>query len=179
MAQGSTINTVVVSSSALPTGAATSANQTTIIGHVDGIEGLLTTIDADSGNISTKIDTLAGAVSGTEMQVDVLTIPTAFGKALTYVPVAQGAAGTTVLAAASPDNKHKIMGASLTLSVLGTLKFLDGTGDLTGAMDIAATGGFVWPTSMLPYQQTATNSALSITTTLGAAKGVVIILTEA
>lgn len=37
---------------------------------------LLTTIDADTSNLSTKIDTIAGAVSGTEMQVDVLTMPT-------------------------------------------------------------------------------------------------------
>jgi len=36
-------------------------------------DALLTTIDADTSNISTKIDTVAGAVSGTEMQVDVLT----------------------------------------------------------------------------------------------------------
>lgn len=77
------IGDVDVVSSALPTGASTSANQTTLIGHVDGIETLigttnttLGTIDADTGNISTKIDTLAGAVSGTEMQVDVLTMPT-------------------------------------------------------------------------------------------------------
>ncbi len=35
-------------------------------------DALLTTIDADTSNISTKIDTLAGAVSGTEVQVDVL-----------------------------------------------------------------------------------------------------------
>ncbi len=47
---------------------ATAANQTTIIGHVDGIEGLLTTIDADTS-------TLAAAVAGTEVQVDVLTLP--------------------------------------------------------------------------------------------------------
>ena len=52
----------------LPSGASTSANQSTIIGHVDGVEGLLTTIDADTG-------TIAGAVSGTEMQVDVVTLP--------------------------------------------------------------------------------------------------------
>jgi hypothetical protein len=39
-------------------------------------DALLTTIDADTGNISTKIDTIAGAVSGTEVQVDVLTMPT-------------------------------------------------------------------------------------------------------
>lgn len=43
---------VTIGSSALPTGAATAANQTTIIGHVDGIEGLLTTIDADTSNLS-------------------------------------------------------------------------------------------------------------------------------
>lgn len=36
----------------LPTGASTSANQTTIIGHLDGVEGLLTTIDADTSNLS-------------------------------------------------------------------------------------------------------------------------------
>lgn len=42
----------VVTSSALPTGAATSAKQDTIIGHVDGIEALLTTIDADTSNLS-------------------------------------------------------------------------------------------------------------------------------
>lgn len=59
----------------LPSGAATSANQTTIIGHLDGVEGLLTTIDTDTSNVSTKIDTIAGAVSGTEVQVDVLTLP--------------------------------------------------------------------------------------------------------
>ena len=57
------------------TGYATSAKQDTIIGHLDGVEGLLTTIDADTGNVSTKIDTIAGAVTGTEMQVDVLTMP--------------------------------------------------------------------------------------------------------
>ena len=59
---------VTISASALPTGAATAANQTTIIGHVDGIETLLGTIDADTS-------TLAGAVSGTEMQCDVITLP--------------------------------------------------------------------------------------------------------
>jgi hypothetical protein len=64
---------VDVTRSALPTGASTSANQTTIIGHLDGVEGLLTTIDADTGNIATNSATIAGAVSGSEMQVDVVT----------------------------------------------------------------------------------------------------------
>jgi hypothetical protein len=39
----------------LPTGASTAANQTTLIGHVDGIEALLTTIDADTSSIDGKI----------------------------------------------------------------------------------------------------------------------------
>lgn len=43
---------VVVSSSALPSGAATSAKQDTMIGHIDGVEALLTTIDADTSNLS-------------------------------------------------------------------------------------------------------------------------------
>lgn len=36
----------------LPTGASTSAKQDTIIGHLDGVEGLLTTIDGDTGTLA-------------------------------------------------------------------------------------------------------------------------------
>lgn len=57
---------VDVDSSALPSGASTAANQTTIIGHVDGIESLLTTIDSDTS-------LLAACASGSELQVDVIT----------------------------------------------------------------------------------------------------------
>lgn len=46
------------------TGVSTAANQTTS-------NGLLTTIDADTGNIATSTATIAGAVSGSEMQVDI------------------------------------------------------------------------------------------------------------
>ena len=65
-AQAGTWNVTNVSGTvSLPTGAATAANQSTIIGHVDGIEGLLTTIDSDTS-------ALAGAVAGSEVQVDVV-----------------------------------------------------------------------------------------------------------
>lgn len=37
------------------TGVATAANQTTMIGHLDGVEGILTTIDADTGNLAAAI----------------------------------------------------------------------------------------------------------------------------
>jgi len=101
-------------SSALPSGAATAANQTTIIGHVDGIETLQTstntkldtlettltaietdqaaietlltaanvdhaanevllgTIDADTGAIKTAVEVIDNAISGSEMQVDIV-----------------------------------------------------------------------------------------------------------
>lgn len=50
-------------------GDASAANQTTIIGHMDGIEGLLTTIDADTS-------ALAGTVSAGKVAVSLATAPT-------------------------------------------------------------------------------------------------------
>lgn len=49
----------------LPTGAATAANQSTIIGHVDGIEALLTTIDADTGTLAV----VGGGTEATALRV--------------------------------------------------------------------------------------------------------------
>lgn len=57
------------SSSGGGAGDASAANQTTIIGHVDGIEGLLTTIDADTS-------ALAGTVSAGKVAVSLATAPT-------------------------------------------------------------------------------------------------------
>lgn len=75
--QSGTWNVTNVSGTvSLPTGASTAANQTTIAGHVDGVEGLLGTIDADTGGILTAVQLLDNAISGNEMQVDVLTMPT-------------------------------------------------------------------------------------------------------
>lgn len=101
------------------------------------------------------------------------------GLDVTYVSVAQGAAGTTVLAAASVDKKHKLLGAVLVMDAAGTLKFTDGVDDLSGPMAIAANGGFTAPISHFPYTETgAVNQALNLVTTTGAASGFVVILTE-
>lgn len=62
---GSTTQPVSLASVPLPTGAATEAKQDTLIGHVDGVEALLGTIDADTSS-------LAGCVGGTEVQVDIV-----------------------------------------------------------------------------------------------------------
>lgn len=62
---------VTIASSALPTGAATAANQSTIIGHVDGIETVLGTIDTDTGNIAAGYATEGSALgSGVLIQGD-------------------------------------------------------------------------------------------------------------
>ena len=79
---GVDIGDVDVLSSALPTGAATSALQTTA-------NGILTTIDADTG-------TLAGAVSGTEMQVDVITSALPSGAATSALQTSSEAILTTI-----------------------------------------------------------------------------------
>lgn len=46
----------------LPTGAASATNQDTIIGHLDGVEGLLTTIDADTGSMLTALQLIDDVV---------------------------------------------------------------------------------------------------------------------
>lgn len=63
----------------LPTGAATAANQTTIIGHVDGIETLLGTTNTNTGNIATSTATLAGAVTAGKVQSEVTNTVTITG----------------------------------------------------------------------------------------------------
>jgi hypothetical protein len=129
-------------------------------------------------------ETVSVPVTGTFYQstqpVSLAAEPTYGGKTITYVPVNQSVAGATVLAVADATKKHKVLGVILTMSLAGTLKFSDGVADLLGPCDIASAGGFVAPTSLLPYTETgAINRALTLTTTLGAARGVVIVLTEA
>lgn len=104
---------------------------------------------------------------------------TNFGRTILSFPLAQGAAGTTVIAAASASNKHKILGVVLTMSAAGTIKFIDGSGDLTGAMPVSLESGFVIPMSLIAMiETTVVNSALSIVTTVGLAKGIVRYITE-
>lgn len=102
------------------------------------------------------------------------------GKTFTFVSVNQASAGTTSLAAADATKKHKLLGCTLVMSAAGSLKFSDGVADLSGPMDIAANGGFAVGVSLFPILETgATNRALQIVTTTGAARGYAVLLTEA
>ena len=152
------------------------------IGNIDIVTMPAVVLAAGTANIGdVDVLTLPALVAGTANigDVDIASIATSGGKTITYVSVNQLAAGTTVLATASVGNRHKIISSVLVLSILGTLKFTDDAGDLTGPMDIAANAGFVLGGSSYPYIETgATNRALNLVTTLGAARGVVAILTE-
>lgn len=64
-----------VLSSALPSGASTAANQTTGNNYLNSIDGLLGTIDGDTSAIRTDIGDIANTVDGTELQVDIVTMP--------------------------------------------------------------------------------------------------------
>ena len=102
------------------------------------------------------------------------------GKNISFVPVAQGAAGTTVLIVADPAKKHSVVSSFLVMDAAGTLKFTDGAGDLTGAMSIALSAGFVLPPGVNNYFETSgVNQALNLVTTTGKAAGVVAIISEA
>jgi hypothetical protein len=48
-------SSITVDGTVAVTGVATAANQTTVIGHLDGVEGLLTTIDGDTGALAAAV----------------------------------------------------------------------------------------------------------------------------
>lgn len=94
------------------------------------------------------------------------------GKTLLFAPIAQGAAGTTELVAAPTDGKKiKLVSYVFTMSVAGTAKFVSGAVE-TGAFDVDAKGGMaVLGQPSAHVWEGAVNTALSITTTVGAARG--------
>lgn len=126
------------------TGFATSAKQDTIIGHVDGVETILGTIDADTS-------TLAGAVAGTEMQVDVVSSALPTGASTAAKQPALGTAGTastdvlTVQGIASMT-ALKVDGSGVTQPVSGSLTVDLGANNdvtVTGTVDLGATDNAV------------------------------------
>jgi len=96
---------------------------------------------------------------------------------LKYFPVAQGGAGTVIVAAAVAGQKHKVLGLSLSLAATGSFRLTGAanlTGDIRGLKDDAIT----WPTSALPYVEADAGAALSLVTIGGAAQGIVVYVTD-
>jgi len=108
------------------------------------------------------------------------------GKTVNRFVLQQSSAGTTEIAAAVAGKKHKIVGVTLTLSELGTIKFT-GNADLTGVINLNRSAGFVIPPNpTFIWIETGANEALSIVTTVdstagpdaGGADGVILYITE-
>jgi len=126
---------------------------------------------------------VSGPLTDTQLRATAVPVSQAnqHGKTVLRAVVNQGAAGTTLIAAASGGNKHKVVGVILTISADGTLKFNGGTsGDLSGPMDLKAGAGFVIPNlPECPFWESIANETLNIITTGGAARGTILYVTEA
>lgn len=97
---------------------------------------------------------------------------------LSFISIDQSGAGTTNLISASPGERHKVRGCVVVLAGAGTVKFTDGTDDLTGAMSLDAKSGFVLPPAVMEYFRTPSNAPLQVVTTGAAAKGSIVVVTE-
>ena len=146
---GGTSLTVDATSLPLPTGASTSANQSTIIGHIDGVEGLLTTIDADTS-------TLASTDFATEAkQDDIITaigaIPGGGGtqyadgaaQATPTGTVALGYDGSNVQALATDASGNlqvDVLNSSIPVTDNGGSLTVDGTVAVSGTVTVDGSG---------------------------------------
>jgi len=118
---------VPVSGTVAVTGVATAANQTTIIGHVDGIEALLTTIAGDTTDIEAALETVGGLVVNLGANNDVTVTGT----------VDLGATDNAVLDAIAAST------AAIETAVEGTLTVTGGGGGVEyteGDTDASITG---------------------------------------
>lgn len=105
---------------------------------------------------------------------------TNYGKTVNYFSLAQVAPGNIVIAAASPGNRHKVVGFLISAGgAAATVQFLSNATPLTGQIDIMIRGNVQDPVSVLePSFQTATGEALSLTSVGNPAKGFVVFLSE-
>lgn len=119
--------------------AATSAKQDTIIGHLDGVEGLLTTIDTDTGGIATSAASIDGKITACNTGAVVVSssaLPS--GAATAAKQPALGTAGTasadviTVQGIASMT-ALKVDGSAVTqpVSIASAVAVTDNSGSLT------------------------------------------------
>jgi hypothetical protein len=163
---------VSASSLPLPSGASTSAKQDTIIGHVDGIEGLLTTIDADTGNIATEV---AGLLTNTELRatpVPVSGTVTATPTGTQNVDVTANTIGlatgakqdTGNTSVASIDTKTPALGQALAAA---SVPVILPSATITTLTPPAAITGFATAANQLPdgHNVTVDNASLAVTGT--------------
>lgn len=112
-----------VTASALPTGAATAANQTTIIGHVDGIESTLATLATSANQTSQKASIDLTLPAGGGQAVTPSDSTTLSGVRALYI----GGGGTMVATVGGADLTFVGLVAGTVLPVRATKVKLTGT----------------------------------------------------
>jgi len=118
------------------------------------------------------------ATEATLLDIKTNTTPTV-GKVVNRFVVQQVASGNTIVAAASPGNKHKVVGFLLSLDANGTLTFFSAGVAITGAIDMGARLDILHPSlPLFPLVETAVNQSLSFTTATGKAGGIILYITE-
>lgn len=131
---------------------------------VDPPVGGATEAKQDTGN--TSLATLAAAVAGTEVQVDVKSVPTAGGQTVLHKAIDIAAATTTPIVGADATKKIKVLSYLLFSAGTNTVTIKTGITKLSG--DFAMTTGLTIGMSgsiLAPVFETAVNEALNITTT--------------
>ena len=97
------------------------------------------------------------------------------------VSVDQGGAGTTILHGGIAGYYCYLIGAMLTMDIAGTAQFTTlsnaaNSQALTGVFNLGITGGFVLPTSKVPYLRSALEGgSITLITATGQANGVVVL----
>ncbi len=129
---------VPVSGTVAVTGVATAANQTTVIGHLDGVETLLGTIDADTGTIATEV---AGLLTDTELRATPVPVSGTFWQATQPVSIATApvlVAGSAIIGKVgidqtTPGTTNLVALTAETTKVIGTVRVASG-GIASGAI---------------------------------------------
>ena len=161
----------------LPLGASTEAKQ-------DDEIALLTTIDADTGAISTAASAIQTSSAATQALLDAisnvingdanLVIDTEITTAIVNV----GAGATTEVITAPGANKQIwVYGALLMADVAGTIALTQNGSPLTGVQPVGDNGGFSLPLSnnyKFPWIKLPSNEGLDVTTVTCTADGIIV-----
>lgn len=134
------------------TGLATSTKQDTIIGHVDGIEGLLTTIDTDTS-------TIAGTVTAGKVQTEVTNTVAVTGS---FYQATQPVSGTVTANLSTTDN-------TVLDNIDTNTAFLPNIETLLNAVALESGGNLEWiytaVTNLLNRTKSSTPSQTSVNDT--------------
>ena len=176
-------NVDVVTVPADPFGA--NADAAATAGSTGSIQAKLRLMTSQLDAIKTAVETLDNAISGSEIQADVVTQPVRarttdhVGAALCTDAIMQGTTArtpayaiidaatsgdNTLLAAQGAGNKIRVLSLFLVASAAVTVRFESGAGGtaLTGQMSLAANGGFVLPFNPAGWFETAANTLLNL-----------------